>query len=77
MCEENKVVSDQAEVCSLFNSFFANVATDIVKDCHIENMEEHPSILKIQENLPRNSNKFSFSLRPVTDSEITICFIKN
>ena len=69
LCEENKVVSDQAEVCSLFNSFFANVATDIGKDCYIENMEEHPSILKIQENLPPNSNKFSF--RPVTDSEIT------
>ena len=45
------------------------MATDIGKDCHIENMEEHPSVLKIQENLPPNLNKFSF--RPVTDSEIT------
>ena len=35
------------------------MATDIGKDCHIENMEEHPSILKIQENLPPNSNTYS------------------
>ena len=69
LCEENKVVSDQPEICSLFNSFFAHVATDIGKYCHIENMEEQPSILKIQEKLRPNSNKFSF--RPVTDSEIT------
>ena len=69
LCQENKVISDQAEVCTLFNSFFANVATDIGKDCHIENLEEHPSIQMIQQNLPSNIQKFSF--RPVTDSEIT------
>ena len=60
LCEENKVISDQAEVCTLFNSFFANVATDIGKDCHIENLEEHPSIQMIQQNLPPNTQKFSF-----------------
>ena len=74
LCEENKVISDQAEVCTLFNSFFANVATEIGKDCHIENLEEHPSIQMIQQNLPPNTQKFSF--RPVTDSEITKIFIK-
>ena len=42
--EEDRVISDQAEVCTIFNSFFA---TDKGKDCHIDNMEEHPSIQKI------------------------------
>ena len=47
LCEDEGVIFYQAEVCTIFNSFFANVATDIGKDCHIDNMEEHPSILKI------------------------------
>ena len=62
------MISDQAEVCTIFNSFFANVATDIGKDCHIDNMEEHPSILNIKQNLPSNNPKFSF--QPVSGSEI-------
>ena len=53
------MISDQAEVCTLFNSFFANVATDIGKDCHIENLENHPSIQMIQKQLPQNNQKFS------------------
>ena len=57
------MISDQAEVCTLFNSFFANVATDIGKDCHIENLENHPSIQMIQKQLPQINQKFSF--RPV------------
>ena len=35
LCEDNKVISNQTEVCTLFNFFFANVATDIGKDSHI------------------------------------------
>ena len=62
------MISDHAEVCTIFNSFFANVATDIGKDCHIDNMEEHPSILNIKQNLPSNNPKFSF--QPVSGSEI-------
>ena len=62
------MISDQAEVCTIFNSFFANVATDIGKDCHIDNMEDHPSIQKIKQNLPTNTPKFSFQL--VSGSEI-------
>ena len=62
------MILDQAEVCTIFNSFFANVATDIGKECHIENMEEHPSILKIKQNLPSNTPKFSF--KRVSGSEI-------
>ena len=62
------MISDQAEVCTIFNSFFANVATDIGKDCHIDNLEEHLSIQKIKQHLPTNTPKFS--LQPVSGSEI-------
>ena len=68
LCEDVGVISDQPEVCTLFDSLFANVATDIGKDCHINNMEEHPSLLKIKQNLPSNTPKFSFQL--VLGSEI-------
>ena len=68
LCEDEGVISDQAEVCTIFNSFFANVATDIDKDCHIDNMEEHPSILKIKQSLPSYTLKFSF--QPVSGSGI-------
>ena len=55
LCDDEGVISDQAEVFTIFYSFFADVATDIGKDCHIDNMEEHPSILKIKQNLPSNT----------------------
>ena len=29
LCKEDRVISDLAEVCTIFNSFFANVATII------------------------------------------------
>ena len=45
------------------------MAKDIGKDCHIKKLEEHPSIQLINENLPSNTQRFSF--RPVTESEIS------
>ena len=62
------MISDQAEVCTIFNSYFANMATDIGKDCHIDNVENHPSIKKNPQNLPTNTPKFSF--KTVSGSEI-------
>ena len=62
LCEEDRVILDQAEVCTIFNSFFANLATEIGKDCHIDYLEEHPSIQKIKQNLPTNTSNFSFQL---------------
>ena len=44
------------------------MATDIGKDCHIDSMEDPPSIQKIKQNLPTNTPKFSFQL--VSGSEI-------
>ena len=36
--ENDQVISDQAEVCTVFNTFFANVAKNIGKDCQITNI---------------------------------------
>ena len=68
LCEVDRVISNQDEVCTIFNSFFANVATDISKYCHIDNLEEYPSIQKINQNLPTNTPRFSF--KPVSGPEI-------
>ena len=62
------MISNQDEVCTIFISFFANVATDIRKYCHIDNLEEHPSIQKKKQNLPTNTPRFSF--KPVSGTEI-------
>ena len=69
LCDADIVILDQAEVCTFFlNSFFANVATEKGKDCHINNLEEQPSFPKIMQNLPTNTPKFTF--KPVSGSEI-------
>ena len=33
LSENDKIISDQKEVCNVFNSYFVNVAKDIGKDC--------------------------------------------
>ena len=66
--ENDQVISNQAEVCTLYNTFFANVAKNIGKDCQITNLKEHASIQMISENLPSNTEEFSF--RSVSDSEV-------
>ena len=49
--ENDQVISDQAEACTVFNTFFANVAKNIGKDCQITSLKEHHSIQMISENL--------------------------
>ena len=74
--ENDQVISDQAEACTVFNTFFfANVAKNIGKDCQITNLKEHPSIQMISENLHSNTEKFSFRL--VSDSEVMKILSKN
>ena len=34
LSENDKIISDQKEVCNIFNSYFVNVAKDIGKDCN-------------------------------------------
>ena len=59
--KNDQVISDQAEVCTVFNTFFANVAKNIDKDCQVTNLKEHPSIQMISENLHFNTEEFSDS----------------
>ena len=52
LCEDDKIVSDQGEVCNIFNNYFVNVAKDIGNDTSQYNQDfsNHPSIEKIMEN---------------------------
>ena len=54
LCENEKIVSDQREVCNIFNNYFVNVAKDIGNDTSQYNQDfsSHPSIEKILENNP-------------------------
>ena len=54
LCEDlvDKIVSDQAEVCNIFNKYFINVAKGIGResDQYKDNSSGHPNIEKILEN---------------------------
>ena len=71
LSEGGKVVTDQTEVCSIFNNFFVNVAKDIGTGGtqYEDNFSDHPSIKNIKENLPENLPQFSF--RPVNPLEVS------
>ena len=59
--EDNKLINDQQEVCGIFNHFFVNVAKNIGQNAIPVN-ENHPSILKIKDNLTEPS---SFEFKPI------------
>ena len=48
LCENEKIVSDQTEVCNIFNKYFVNVAKDIGNDTsqYDQDFSNHPSIEK-------------------------------
>ena len=52
--ENNKLVNDLQEVCGIFNNFLVNVAKTICENS-IPVSENHPSIMKIKENLTQPS----------------------
>ena len=60
--EDNKLINDQQEVCGIFNHFFVNVAKNIGQNAIPVN-ENHPSILKIKDNLTEPSSLNSNPLR--------------
>ena len=62
LCEGDKVISDQAEVCTTFNTFFANVAKDIGKDCHIKIWRNIPVFRRSMEIYPQIFKVFHFDL---------------
>ena len=57
--EEEKIISDQKDVCHIFNNFFINVAKDIGSN-NDSSFETHPSILKIHEQSDQCSEPFRF-----------------
>ena len=65
--EDNKLINDQQEVCGIFNHFFVNVAKNISQTAIPVN-ENHPSILKIKDNLTEPS---SFEFKPIKEEFIS------
>ena len=63
LSEDEKIVSDQPEVCEIFNNYFINVAKDIGKESnqYRDDFLNHPSIVKILENMPQNDSKQEFA----------------
>ena len=59
LSENNKLVTDQKEVCEIFNDFFVNVADSIGQGTSFDS-ETHPSICKIKEN-KKEEKSFNFS----------------
>ena len=53
--EDNKLINDQQEVCGNLITFFINVAKNIGQNAIPVN-ENHPSILKIKDNLTEPSS---------------------
>ena len=48
LCENEKVVSDQTEVCNIFNKYFVNAAKDIGNSSPQFNQDfsDHPTLKK-------------------------------
>ena len=67
-----KIVSDQKEVCNIFNNYFVNVAKDIGNDTFQYNQDfsNHPSIEKIMENNPLENPDDPFSFKPTTETYV-------
>ena len=72
LCENEKIVSDQREVCNIFNNYFVNVAKDIGNDTSQINQDfsNHPSIEKILENNPLENPEDQFSFEPTTETYV-------
>ena len=71
LCENDKIVSDQGEVCNIFNTYFVNVAKEIGNDAtqYDQDFLNQPSIQKILENTPKDSNE-EFSFKPTTETYV-------
>ena len=48
LCENEKVVSDQMEVCNIFNKYFVNAAKDIGNSSpqYNQDFSDHPTLKK-------------------------------
>ena len=72
LCENEKIVSDQTEVCNIFNNYFVNVAKDIGNDTsqYDQDFSNYPSIEKILENNPLKNPEDQFSFKPTTETYV-------
>ena len=68
----DRIVSDQTEVCNIFNNYFVNVAKDIGNDSlqFKDDFSDHPSIQKILENNPVKDPLDKFSFKPVEEMQV-------
>ena len=62
--ENNALINDQKEVCSVLNEFYVNIAKEIGINSQTVDGRNHPSILAIQENSPEEGYS-SFNFKPV------------
>ena len=72
LCENEKIVSDQTEVCNIFKKYFVNVAKDIGNNSpqYNQDFSDHPSIEKIMENNSSKDPKDQFSFKPTTETYV-------
>ena len=72
LCENEKIVSNQTEVCNILNNYFVNVAKDIGNDAtqYDQDFLNHPSILKNLENAPQKFTDEKFSFKPTTETYV-------
>ena len=73
--ENGKTVVDSNEVCEIFNSYFANIASSIGfedgivnVDATIQKHNRHPSVIKIKKYLSKPS---PFTFCPVSQHDIS------
>ena len=75
--EDGEIVSDDAEVCNIFNKFFRNIGSDIGfpedndRPCNeiIQSYQEHESIKLIKRSIRKNDSR-NFVFRFVSEAEI-------
>ncbi|KAK3097542.1 hypothetical protein FSP39_010594 [Pinctada imbricata] len=65
--EENTIVSEQKQVCDIFNEYFINVAKDI-ESSNDNDFDDHSSILKIQDHNNQPTEPFDF--KPVLSENV-------
>ena len=72
LSENEKIVSDQTEVCNIFNKFFVNVAKDIgnIFPQYNQDFSNHPNIEKMMENKLSKDPEDQFSFKPTTETYV-------
>lgn len=69
LSENNKLITENQEICEKFNTFFINVAKDIGENEGPHTACEHPSIQAIRANISSSESEFHF--KPVNEAKVT------